>query len=178
MHHSAALCQRRRVGAKGQKMSSFSGLQFSFLESYNSFFSVPARLFCTAKQLNVLQSHGQNGREEQLEGGRPHWSVFSTPAKSCNHNEVRPWSCCCDLQSPLQRDGGKDGGWQLISPPPHITLSILSFCCNYLHLSLYFFISLPLRSLLYHLIVLSLSKLCWKLFSSLSSWVTTNNLSL
>ncbi len=32
------------------------------LQSYNSFLSVPASPFCTAKQLNVLRSHGQHGR--------------------------------------------------------------------------------------------------------------------
>ena len=32
------------------------------LQSYNSFLLVPASPFCAAKQLNVLQSHGQHGR--------------------------------------------------------------------------------------------------------------------
>lgn len=26
---------------------------------------------------------------------KPNWSVFSTVAKSCHHNKVRPRSCCC-----------------------------------------------------------------------------------
>lgn len=26
---------------------------------------------------------------------KPNWSVFSIAAKSCQHNKVRPWSCCC-----------------------------------------------------------------------------------
>lgn len=37
------------------------------LQSYNSFLSLPASPFCAAKQLNVLQSHGQHGRATSKE---------------------------------------------------------------------------------------------------------------
>lgn len=62
IHHSTVLCQCRWDGARGQKMSLFTGLQSSFWKATIRFFWCPPAPFCAAKQLNVSRSHGQHGR--------------------------------------------------------------------------------------------------------------------
>lgn len=93
IHHSTALCQCRWAGAGGQKMSSFTG-QSSFCEATIRFFRrspAPTELPSSWIFCGVMGSMAGLCSKE-----KPNWSVFSIGAKSCHHNKVRPWSCCCD----------------------------------------------------------------------------------
>lgn len=115
---------------------------------YNSLLLVPASLYGAAKQLNVLQSHGQHGGLRWME--LPNWPAFSAAAKSCRHNKVRPWSCCCDPQKQQEPRWFRPVlGWinqgflfklQLLHPPP------IFFCWFFCHR--FFFITLYCLSLL------------------------------
>lgn len=93
IHHSTALCQCRWAGAGGQKMSSFIG-QSSFCGATIRFFRcspAPTELPSSWIFCGVMGSMAGLCSKE-----KPNWSVFSIVAKSCHHNKVRPWSCCCD----------------------------------------------------------------------------------
>lgn len=126
VHHSTALCQCRWAGAGGQKMSSFIG-QYSFCEATIRFFRrspAPTELPSSWIFCGVMGSMAGLCSKE-----KPNWSLFSVVAKSCHHNKVRPWSCCCD---PTKHT--TERFMQVHRQTKKQTLSFSSFCLGCLHL--------------------------------------------